>query len=248
MRLCYDNKFLDATILATSENPNYVAANMQNTILAKVYRSVADSTTIKMSTQIKASYFFVLNHNLSSTSIVTLQGNDTDSWGSPSFEETVNYRSDMCYLNFAESTYNFWRVVITDDDTGTDGYIEIGSMYLGTYLQMPGMKLDQQLEYKSDSNVSITYSGQAYGEERYSYRNPSFNFPFISHDQRKELITMFNNNKNIKPLICLVWANDLGIEAPLYCVVDQKSIQPKRNGENNGTHAWTAKLKFREVF
>ena len=248
MRLCYDNKFLDATILATSENPNYLAANMQNTVLAKVYRSVLDSTTIKISTQIKASYLFILNHNLTETATITLQGNDTDAWGAPSFEQSVNWRSDMAYLEFDEATYNFWRVVISDTDTSADGYIEIGSIFLGTYLQMPGVKLDQQLELKSDSSRSITYSGQTYGEERYEYRNPMFNFPNISHDQRKQLNTMFTNNKNIKPLICLVWENNFGIEAPIYCVIDQKSIQPKRNGENPGHSAWNAKFKFREVF
>jgi len=246
MRLLYDNKYLAATISASSENPNYLAANTQNTVIAKVYRSVADSTIIKISTQIKASYVTIMGHNFTPTVQITLQGNDTDAWGAPSFEETIPYRSDMCILNFNEATYNYWRILISDSDTSADGYIEIGGIYLGTYLQMPGMKLDQQLEKKTDSSISITYSGQAYGEERYSYRNPGFNFPFITHDQRDELNNMFENNKNVKPLICLVWANDYNIEPPMYCVIDQKSLQFKRNGDN--IDPWAVKLKFREVF
>jgi len=246
MRLLYDNKFLTATILATSENPNYLAANMQDTNLSKVYRSAITSTTIKISTTIKASYCSILGHNLTSTASITLQGNDTDAWGAPSFEQTIPYRQSMCILNFSEATYNYWRITITDDDTTSDGYIEIGSIFLGTYLQMPGMKLNQTLEKKSDSTVSISYSGQAYGEERYSYRNPMFSFPFLSHDQRDSLNSMFENNKNVKPVICLIWANDLNIEEPMYCLIDQKSLQFKRNGESHDP--WGTKIKFREVF
>ena len=248
MRLLYDNKILDATISASSEDPNYEADNLQNTVLAKVYRSVTDSTIIKISTRITASYLFILNHNLTSTAVITLEGNDTDAWGAPSFQETVNYDSDKCYLNFNEATYNYWRLVITDDDTNADGYIEIGLLFLSTYLQMPGVKLDQQIDKKSDSNISISYSGQAYGEERYSYRNPSFNFPYLSHDERHSLNTMFDNNKNVKPMICLIWANNFGIESPMYCVIDQKNLQFKRNDENPGHSAWSTKIKFREVF
>jgi hypothetical protein len=246
MRIAYDNKILDATVDATSENPNYTADNLQNTVLAKVYRSVADTTTIKVSTAITASYFFILNHNLTSTATITLQGNDTDAWGAPSFSQSVTWHADKCYLNFDEATYNFWRVVITDDDTGADGYIEIGLLWLGTYLQMPGMKLDQQLNEKTDSSVSITYSGQAYGEERYSYRNPQFSFPYITHDERKSLLTMWENNKNILPMVVMIWANDFGMEFPLYCVLDQKNIQFKRNGDSRDP--WAVKMKFREVF
>lgn len=246
MRLLYDNKFLDATISASSENPNYIATNMQNTILAKVYRSVTTSTVIKISTSVKASYCSILGHNFTSTVSITLQGNNTDSWDSPSFEETIPYRSDMCILNFTEATYNYWRILITDDDSLADGYIEIGSIFLGTFLQMPGMKLDQQLEKKTKSSISISYSGQACGEERYSYRNPAFSFPFLTHDQRDYLNDMYENNKNIKPLICLVWANDLNIESPMYCVIDQDSMQFKRN--EDASCPWGTKIKFREVF
>lgn len=246
MRLLYDNKFLAATITVSSENPNYPQGNMQDEILAKVFRSIADNVTIKISTQTKASYVSIMGHNLTSTATITLQGNNTDVWGAPSFSETIPYRSDMCILKFTEATYNYWRVIIDDSDSAADGYIELGCIYLGTYLQMPGMKLDQTLELKDNSKSSQSYSGQNYGDLRYQYRNPQFNFPFLSHDQKDNLNTMWTNNRSAKPLICLVWANDYGIEAPMYCIVDQKELSFKRNGESR--RPWSTKIKFREVF
>ena len=110
---------------------------------------------------------------------------------------------------------------------------------------MPGMRLDQTLELKDESTISISSSGQSYGNLGYTYRNPQFTFPFLSHDQRDQLNTMWNNNKQVKPLICLIWANDLNIESPMYCIIDQKSMQFKRNGESI---PWSTKLKLREVF
>jgi len=247
MKILYDNKFLDSTILASSENPNYLAANMQNPILSKVYRSTADSTTIKISTNITASFCAILGHNFTSTVVITLQGNDTDAWGSPSFEETISYRSDMCILQFTEADYNYWRVVITDDDSSADGYIEIGSIYLGTFIQMPGMKQDQTFEKKSLSNVSISYSGQSFGETRYLYRNPNINFPFITHSMRDSLNDMWDNNQNVKQIIVLVWSDRLDLEAPMYALIDQDTLSFKRN-DNNVNFPWGTKLKLREVF
>ena len=136
--------------------------------------------------------------------------------------------------------------MIEDSDSDADGYIEIGSIYLGTYLQMPGMKLDQVFDEVTNSKVSISTSGQAYGQEKYDYRNPNINLPFISHTLRASIKTMWANNKNIRPMILLVWANRLDLEAPMYAVLDQKKISFKRNGTNQ-IDPFNTKLKFREV-
>jgi hypothetical protein len=220
---------------------------MQDTVLAKTYRSTIDNTIIKISTTITASYVALMGHNLTETATITLQGNDTDAWGAPALEETVPWRENIAILDFNESTYNFWRILITDDDTNADGYIELGGVFLGTYLQMPGMKKDQTLSYQSESKSSVSPSGQNYGDERYEYRNPSFNFPLITHDQRDNLNEMFIANKNIKPMIVLIWANDLNLETPMYAKIDQKGLIFKRNTKSE-LLPWGAKLKFREVF
>lgn len=234
-------------MIASSENPNFVAENMQDTVLAKVYRSTVDSTIITISTAITASYVAIIGHNLTETAQITIQGNNTDAWGAPALEETVIWRDSIAVLKFSESTYNFWRILITDDDTGADGYIQIGSIFLGTYLQMPGVKINQSLQYVSASKVSFSSSGQSYGDERYEYRNPEFNFPLLTHSQRDDMNTMFISNKNIKPVVALIWADDLDLESPMYSVIDQKSLSFKRN-EKSVNLPWSTKIKFREVF
>jgi len=246
MRALYDNKFLGATISANSENPNYLAENMQDTVLSKVYRSLLDTTIIKISTTITASYVAILGHNFTETVSITLEGNDADAWGAPTFSETVDYRSDICILKFNEAAYAYWRLVITDDESGADGYIEIGSIFLGTYLQLPGMKLSQTLEEVSLSKISISYSGQSYGEERYLYKNPNVSFPLVSHTLRDSMNVMWRNNQNIKPLILLIWADRFDIEPPIYTVMDQKKLSFKRNPKDAIT-PWGTKIKFREV-
>lgn len=246
MRLLFDNKFLTSTMEASSEDANYLAENMQDTVLSKVYRSEADSTILLISTEITASYIAIMGHNLTEGSTITLEGNATDAWGAPTFSETITYRSDMCILKFTEATFAYWRIVIEDSDSGADGYIEIGSIFLGTYLQMPGMKLDQVFDEVTNSSVSISNSNQAYGEEKYDYRNPNINFPFLSHTLKASILTMWNNNKNIRPMIVLIWANRLDLEAPIYAIIDQKKLSFKRNGTNQ-IDPFNCKIKFREV-
>lgn len=246
MKLLYDNKILSATLDCSSENPDYPIENLQDTVLAKVYRSMTDDINITIDQITTASYFAIMNHNLSESALITLQGNNSDSWVSPSFETTLTWKEGIIISHFAETTYNYWRLEIIDDDTGADGYIQIGGLFIGTYLQMPGMKKNQSIKDMTTSKSKISYSGQSYGNEGYEYRSFKVNFPQLSDTQRTGIRVMWTNNKNIHPLICLIWANRQDLETPIYCVIDQTSIEIKRTESDN--LPWETSLKFREVF
>lgn len=246
MIILWDNKIIDATLTADTENENYPLTNLQDTVIAKRYRSTADNVIVKSSTQTRATYFCILGHNLSAGAVITLQGNNTDSWGSPSFSQTVEWDSAIIIHNFTQATYNYWRVVITDDDTGTDGYIEIGLLYLGTALQMPGMAQDQIVIDGTESKTQISTAGQAYGDRRFVYRNFKINFLNISHDKRAEVREMWNGVHNVQPIIVLLWGNRLGYESIMYAVIDQDKMEWQKG--NSYLLPWKTTIQLREVF
>lgn len=246
MRILYDNKFLGATLVPYTENPDYPSANMQDTRLSRVYRTLGlIDENIVITGTIAASYVAILGHNLSESATIKLQGNATNSWGSPSFETILTWNSEAIVKFFTEATYAYWRIYI-NDPSNTHGYIEIALCFLGTYLQMPGMKPDQAIPLSTTSENDISSSGQNFGDEGYEYREATINFPFLTDTQRKNIITMFRLVKNVTPVIMLIWDSDLTFESPIYCVIDQKKLDFKRSGSIN--LPWATSLQIREVF
>ena len=249
MRALWNNEIIDATLTPSTENPNFEVENIQDTRLSRYFRTVLDAAqdiVIDAGGSTTASYFAILNHNLSSGATIKLQGNNTDAWGAPAFDEALTWNVDMIVFNFTEVSYNFWRLYI-DDPANPDNYIKIGHLYLGTFLQMPYMKVDQVLTVKTMSKVKISESGQAYGDEKYSFRNPKINFPRISQTQRLAIQAMFDTVKNVRPFILLIWANELDFEKAVYCVIDQDKLTWKR--QDNVSYKFDSiSIKFMECF
>ncbi len=73
------------------------------------------------------------DHNLTSSAVLKLQGHTSDVWTSPSYTNTISIADPI--IEYFTETYQYWRLYVEDDDN-TDGYVEFGSGYLGTYLQL----------------------------------------------------------------------------------------------------------------
>ena len=70
---------------------------------------------------------------ISSTATIKLQGNTTNEWSSPEYEETITYDDECLYLTdsagFHTSNLRYWRVSFSDQNPY--GYIEVGAIFLG---------------------------------------------------------------------------------------------------------------------
>jgi len=254
MRALYDNKFIDATISTWTENADYPEANLQDTRLSKVYRSTNDNAqniVASITAGMTCSYVAIMNHNLTSTATLKIQAMDADSfvdsndqpdWNHASFEETITITDYMIVHNFTEQTYTHWRIYI--DDSTTEGYIQIGGVYLGTFLQMPYMAPNQEIGYNTRSRVSYSESGQVYGDGAYNYREPKIKFSYLNETDRTGMKTMFDEVKIYNPIILIIWESDTR-ETPIYCTIT-KPFKFKRS--KSYTHKWYATLDCREVF
>ena len=250
MQIMYDNKTVSATKTAYTENPNYLLANLDYTQLSRRYRSVgASDQWIVFTGPIKASRLMIAAHNLSVDAEIYIQGNNTNAWTAPSFSQELSYKSGIITGQFVEATYNYWRLYINDDGSNSPDYIEIGGLYLGTYVQLPGMKIDQKIDNKTTSMKSLSQSGQLYGDKRYKYRSFTVNFPAITNAQKAEITTMWESMDITDPFYLLIWANREDMETPIYCCFNYEAeAGPTWTHTENYTHPWAVSLNIREVF
>ena len=91
MRLFATNLVDSATITASSENDSLLAVNVANELRTKVWRTGATLTQEWIKFDCGAAQavtsLILANHTLSTDTLVALEGNATDVWGTPSFTQ-----------------------------------------------------------------------------------------------------------------------------------------------------------------
>lgn len=104
---------------------------------------------------------------ISSTATVKIQGNGTDVWTAPSFDQTVTYSEDgMSY--FSDSgfgAYRYWRIEITDLDN-PNGYIEVSNIYLGEVFETAQgrVQFPFDIEYRDYSQTEESDNGVSFSD------------------------------------------------------------------------------------
>jgi hypothetical protein len=95
----------------------------------------------------------ICDHNLTDSAVVKIQANASDSWGSPSYDNTISTITDPLIV-YADQTYRYNRWYF-EDSTNPDGCIKIGNIMHTTYLALeqcnawwgsghtPGLKLQE---------------------------------------------------------------------------------------------------------
>ncbi len=186
----------------------------------------------------------IAGHNITSGATIKIMANTSDSWGSPDLEETFTWGSGPMMHFFISTTKRFWRFEI-DDPTNPDGYIQIGRLGLGEYLQMPPIEPGSELPEISTSQPSTSISGQVFGNDGQILLAPSFSLPIISQTERLQIREMFAEVKNIRPVFLAVWEESLTVQAAVYCRIDQDRLEFKKAPEAGVL--WMLDLSFVEV-
>lgn len=103
------------------------------------------------------------DHNISSAATVTLLGVDD-----PAYSTALSWSSSIMvhYLSTAQ-TKRYWQLQITDA-ANSDGYIEIGELFLGSY-----MELSRNIKegYSEDTELLMETNETPYGIRRDRYYN-----------------------------------------------------------------------------
>jgi len=244
MKILYDNKI--AEISVEVENPDYpFSSALLDPRLTRVGKTIdVEDQVIKFSDTITADYCVILSHNCTASATVTLEGNDTDSWDTPSLQESFSIAGDSLIVSFTSAEYDYWRITI-DDPTNTATGIEIGYIFLGTALDMPGFNRPKKIEHKSNSLAQKSTSGQLYGDRRLKYKAAEITFPDVSETQRQLIKTFWDTVDVVQPFTLLIWEDDLDVEEPIYCSLTKELLWEQQDIEGL---TWTLTLEFEEVF
>ncbi len=253
MQIFYNNYITDTSLTASSASEGYDVDNLKVSQLKKDFNFTGNNESVIMSfsnaTEIKT--FIVDMGNMSSTATITLEGNATNVWTSPSYSQVLSKTDTAAYL-LLDETYQYWRITMDDSTvtTITIGYLFIG----GDYLQMPQIDPTVELFYNTTSSTTISISGQVYGDRGYEFMDTTFNFPEITEDAttiqgidvatRKEVLTFFNTVHNNKPFWVFLFSNDLDEHPPLFCILANKSLSMRMSSSKK---CFSTTLSLREV-
>ena len=175
------------------------------------FRSASAAATFSMVIDNAASVDFnvltILDHNFTSSATITLEGNATDSWGSPSFSEAVTWASKKLghYTSSLES-YRYARVTVSDT-SNSDGYIEIGTLFLGEYMELsrnfsPGLDISIELS-KTAAKNRYNITKKRFHNKR---QKISASWDFIVDADKTKLETMLDtianeSTESLQPII-----------------------------------------------
>ena len=238
MRIAYTN-LIDAGSAPTALTTDllYPVENMQNQRLAKRWRSTdpsAQTIVVNLGSAQAVDTVAILGHNLSGSAAVTIEAHTSDSWGTPALSAiTLVYNAGaiLKYLAAAQ-TFQYWRFIL-DDPNNTDGYVEVGRPWLGTYLAIDPSSLDAFTVTKKRSDT-VTYGRdrQKYATEGVGWRNFNLSFPRTSGSALTAIQTMYDTVGNHGSVIfsnfdeLRTWE----LVEPLYCsIVGEIDFSHKRN-------------------
>jgi hypothetical protein len=190
------------------------------------------------------------------TAAITIQGNATDSWGSPSYTTTVTPVVGTYYntaVLFLTQTYRYWRIVVSD---GSSGDIRIGKIIVsGTWIQLPEMDPELQHEFNTLSQAQISQGRQVYGVKGLQYFSQKIRFPRITTSARTlngktivtraQLKTFWEAVENVIPFYVLFWEDQLTELPPMYMVLQDPAFKPKWNKDHS---AMSVEIGLSEVF
>ncbi len=133
------NNLIDAAAVTLSgtEVAAFPLENIRNEMQAKRWRpahGVATGTerafTADFGAATQNTAFLILNHDLLVTDTLKLQANATDSWGAPSYDQTLTWSAGVISQTFSQ-TFRYWHlsaVLAAEEDIRN-----IGRVFLGTY-------------------------------------------------------------------------------------------------------------------
>jgi len=184
----------------------------------------------------------ILNHNLSDTAQIKLQGNSADNWTSPTVNESLTYDEDIILKFITASGLRYWSILFDDPDN-EDGYIEIGYSFLGNYLQATKGPARVFSEKSNDNSTFMEGPcGQGLGTLEVELHEWELNVPWWTDAMKKSFKSMYNNIKKVRPFIFILDENNLTNFGPKYVRIAEYEFT-----HIMGLEYWALKMRVKEM-
>ena len=232
--ICADN-YLDPSVLNaqtySTQETNFPATNLtEEKRRSKVWRSTSDSAQwIKWDLGISSTpkAFFAVGRKsipiaLTTGATIKLQGNSTDSWGAPEYEETIAYNENILQIidtaGLHTSALRWWRLYI-DDASNPNGYLELGFCYLGDALVTTQGQVQFPLGVTliDNSNTVYSLSGASFSEPRPYTEALSLEWNYLNKTEKESIDSVFATVQTYSPFfIALDPSAVIGSDATIY--------------------------------
>jgi hypothetical protein len=140
-RVLYKNLWRLGTIIAaTTENPQFPAEYTQDDDTTLAWRSTAIAAAQDLDNDLGQAYQYdyvaLLGHNISASATVTLYGADDSAFTANVVSDILTHNvANLRFYLAAARTKRYVRIRVLDT-TNPNGYIEIGTVILGKYLNL----------------------------------------------------------------------------------------------------------------
>ena len=230
----WQNLFDAGTLTASTEAANFPAANTRNRWPKRTWRSTAltDPQWLKLDAgaAIGVRAFIARYNNLTLASATPkIQAHASDSWGSPSIDQTIGrWTNDlMAYLWPSAQLFEWWRHAITDTGNSA-GYVEQGRLYLGDVFipsrtAIVGSSLGQPVD---PSVAQFSDAGQISSIQRTKYKTGTFQFQMLPRADVDVFDAMFADRGNYKDLFFCADLGDIWKELYYVRIASYKTSRP----------------------
>ncbi len=263
MIVLYNNKVWDSILTYSSQNVNYDwTTALWDTRLSRYGRSAgctSEYIQFSFTATVDVSYVAILAYNLTENATVTFSGTDTNTsggWTSPTFSETITILNTYDDLQpstkyptvikklSAKRSNQYYRITIADSGN-TDGFIQIGYIFLGEELTYPSLSIGAAMPRKSNALVNESTSGQTYGQQKTRWKEIDTYFESVERTNKDLIDEFFDIVDIVRPFVLCIWEDSLSVEPPVYCRFVQ---EPNWSREPMNGDLWKVEQKFKEVF
>jgi len=161
---------------------------------------------------------FLFNHNLSSGVTAKFQGHASDSWGTPTVDETITYAANDMLKEFTADTLQYWRLTISDAGRAASD-IKIGEIVFASPVVLT-RNFDWNLTERSNYNNidHLTAGGNRWVYARYSAKNWVMTFAELLAAQNTLLKNIISNSTgNLYPFSIILESTPYYVRAlPVY--------------------------------
>lgn len=126
------------------------------------------------------------------------------------------------------------------------GSKNIGKLFIGRTLQMPGMEPAQNIDYSTTRKLALSLSGQAFPGSGYEFKAYEVSFPRITLEQADSILAFWGTVTNQRSFFSYLWGNKDEYLPLFYGVLNQDKLKIERSGYRN--KPFKIKLAVMEVF
>lgn len=216
MRLMVTNYCTEpaTTVTASTEDTNFPASNLKHPFRSKRWRStdvtsesvVYDFVTTEAINSVVLLWPREDGIKLSASAVIKIQANATNSWSSPSVDQTLTISNDYSiashYFN-SDQSYRYWRVKI-EDPSNTLGFVELGLAWIGKALAIENAQNGFVWDLIDQSNSTKTEFGHVYDDEYPILQSIEFKYQFIDYDTIQILENAYRLNGSTNPVLVVI--------------------------------------------